>query len=410
MKYLLFIGDGMADEAQPSLGGKTPIEYAAIPAIDALAKKGVVGSVNNCPEGMRAGSDTAILSIFGYDPRRYYTGRAPLEAADFGIALHAGEIAYRCNMVTLEDGNMPFAEKCLLSHSADSVDGESANRLLAALLADGEFAAKAQKIGLCFTAGHSFRHIAVQRGVRADELRLHPPGDHQGEPIGPLLPAGGANAAALREIMRLAHEKLDRHPINAARRAAGKAPANGIWLWAAGSAAALPDFETRFGKKGGVISAVPLCRGIAALAGLERVRVEGATGETDTNLENKVAATLATLETYDFAALHVEVPDECTHNGDLAGKVQSIEWLSRRCMAPLVEAFTARGWDYRILFLSDHLTLSRTRGHAHGAVPFLLYDSRVDTLANLAFSEENGRKGPFYPDGADSCMKLLFEL
>ncbi|MBE6914484.1 MAG: 2,3-bisphosphoglycerate-independent phosphoglycerate mutase [Ruminococcaceae bacterium] len=411
MKYLLFIGDGMADNPVAELGGKTPLEYASIPTIDALCAKGVLGSVRNCPAGLPAGSDTAITSIFGCDPRKYYTGRAPLEAAASGISVKAGDIAYRCNMVAYEDASdKAFEEKRILSHSAGSIEAEDSDNIIAALFADPEFAAAAQAAGMTVNPGHSFRHIAVQSGASAEGMKLIPPHDHLGEVIGPLLPSGGSNGPVLRELMALAHRILDHHPLNEARRAAGKMPANGVWFWAEGTAVELPDFADAFGHRGGVVSAVPLCHGIAALTGLEPIFVEGATGELETNLENKVAAVIKVLETSDFAALHVEAPDECTHNGDLKGKLQSIEWLDSRCMAPLTQAFAARGWDYRILFLSDHKTLTATRGHDGDPVPFMLYDSTKDTGLGLSYSEANGLKGPCYDDGAATCMKLLFDL
>ncbi len=410
MKYLLFIGDGMADNPVPELGGKTPLEYASIPTIDALAAKGVLGSVKNCPDALPAGSDTAITSIFGCDPLKYYTGRAPLEAAASGIKLHPGDIAYRCNMVCYEDADKPFEEKRILSHSAGSIEGEVSDAIITALFADPEFAEAAAGAGMRVYTSGSFRHIAVQSGADGAGMVLTPPHDHLGEVIGSLLPSGGSNGDVLRSLMALAHEKLDRHPMNEARRKAGKMPANGIWFWAEGTAVELPNFVSQFGRMGGVISAVPLCHGIAALTGLEPVHVEGANGEIETNYEGKVAAVVETLEKYDFAALHIEAPDECTHNGDLPGKLRAIEYLDSRCMAPLVKAFEEKGWDYRILFLSDHKTLTSTRGHDGDPVPFMLYDSTVDTGLGLGYSEKNGEKGALYPVGAESCMKLLFDL
>ena len=410
MKYLLFIGDGMADNPVAELGGKTPLEYANIPTIDALAAKGVLGSVKNCPDALPAGSDTAITSIFGCDPMKYYTGRAPLEAAASGIKLVAGDIAYRCNMVCYEDADIPFEEKRILSHSAGSIEGDVSNAIITALFADPDFAEAAKKAGMAVNPAGSFRHIAVQSGANGEGMVLTPPHDHLGEVIGPLLPHGGSNGPVLKELMALAHEKLDHHPMNEARRAEGKMPANGIWFWAEGTAVELPNFVSQFGHMGGVVSAVPLCHGIAALTGLEPIFVEGANGEIETNYEGKVAAVIDCLEKYDFAALHIEAPDECTHNGDLPGKLKAIEYLDSRCMAPLVKAFDARGWDYRILFLSDHKTLTSTRGHDGEPVPFMLYDSTVDTGLGLAYSEANGEKGAYYPAGAESCMKLLFGI
>ena len=400
----------MADNPVPELGGKTPLEYAKTPTIDALAAKGVLGSVKNCPDSLPAGSDTAITSIFGCDPLKYYTGRAPLEAAATGIILKAGDIAYRCNMVCYEDGDMAFEEKRILSHSAGSIEGDVSDAIVRELFAEPEFAAAAAKAGLIVNPASSFRHIAVQSGASAEGMKLIPPHDHLGEVIGPLLPAGGSNGPVLRSLMKLAHEKLNHRPVNEARRAEGKMPANGIWFWAEGTAVELPSFPEQFGYMGGVVSAVPLCHGIAALTGLERVFVDGATGELETNYAGKVAAVVETLEKYDFAALHVEAPDECTHNGDTPGKLQAIEYLDSECMAPLVAAFDAKGWDYRILFLSDHKTLTSTRGHDGTPVPFLLYDSTVDTGLGLGYSEKNGEKGEYYPDGAASCMKLLFGI
>ncbi len=410
MKYLLFIGDGMADNPVPELGGLTPLQYAKTPTIDALAAKGVLGSVKNCPDSLPAGSDTAITSIFGCDPLKYYTGRAPLEAAATGIVLKTGDIAYRCNMVCYEDGDMPFEEKRILSHSAGSIEGDVSDAIVRELFAEPEFAAAAEKAGVMVNPASSFRHIAVQHAASAEGMKLIPPHDHLGEVIGPLLPCGGSNGPVLRDLMALAHKKLDHLPINEARRAEGKMPANGIWFWAEGTAVELPSFVEQFGKMGGVVSAVPLCHGIAALTGLERVFVDGATGELETNYAGKVAAVVETLEKYDFAALHVEAPDECTHNGDTPGKLQAIEYLDSECMAPLLAAFEEKGWDFRLLFLSDHKTLTSTRGHDGTPVPFLLYDSTVDTGLGLSYCEENGEKGEYYPCGAESCMKLLFGI
>jgi len=410
MKYVLIIGDGMADNPVPELGNKTPLQHANIPNMDRLASRGILGSVKNCPDSLPAGSDTAITSIFGCDPLKYYTGRAPLEAAASGLMLSEGDIAYRCNMVCYEDCDKPLEERKILSHSAGSIEGSESDEIVTALFADPEFAEAAENAGMTVNPGHSFRHIAVQSGAKAEGMKLIPPHDHLGEVIAPLLPSGSENAEVLKSLMALAFEKLNHHPLNEKRRTEGKMPANGIWFWAEGTAVKLPSFYEQFGKTGGVISAVPLCHGIAALTGLEPVTVEGANGELTTNFENKVAAVLETLEKHDFAALHVEAPDECTHNGDLPGKLQAIEWLDSRAVGPLCRQMTERGWDYRILILSDHKTLTSTRGHDGEPVPFILYDSRVDTGLGLSYCEANGEKGEYYPVGAKSCMQLLFEM
>lgn len=411
MKYVLVIGDGMADNPVPELGGKTPLQHAQIPHIDALARKGEVGSVTNCPEGLPPGSDTAILSIFGNDPWKCYTGRSPLEAAASGIKLAPGDVSYRCNMVALEDGDKPFSEKKILSHSGGSIEGESSVELVEYLFRDPEFRVLAEAAGLTVHPAPSFRHIAVQTGANITGIRLLPPHDHLGEVIGPLLPTGCSNANVLRTLMEKAHTVLDHHPINEKRRSEGKLPANGVWFWAEGTGVALDSFESKYHKKGVVISAVPLCHGIARLSGLNVVEVEGATGELDTNYEGKAAAAVQALkEGYDFAAVHVEAPDECTHNGDLKGKLQAIEWLDSRTVAPLTKALEDARIDYRLLLLSDHKTLTDTRGHDGDPVPFLLYDSRRDSGANLPYDEESSVPGRYFEAGAASLMPLLFEL
>lgn len=408
MKYLLVIGDGMADNPVSELGGKTPLQYAKIPAIDALASKGVVGSVQNVPAGLPAGSDTAILSIFGCDPTVCYTGRAPLEAAAAGIKLNPGDVAYRCNMVAYEDNGKPFEEKKILSHSAGSIEGEESIELICDLFNDPKFHKLAQNAGMIVHPSPSFRHVAVQKCADIDGITLIPPHDHLGEIIGPLLPFGCGNAAVLKELMIEAHTFLSHHPVNEKRRRAGKLPANGIWFWAEGTAVALPQFQPKYHHTGGVISAVPLCHGIAALVGLDLVTVEGATGELDTNYEGKVDAAVEVLKTHDFAAIHVEAPDECTHNGDLKGKLQAIEWLDSRVMAPLTEKLSRAPFSYRLLLISDHKTLTSTRGHDGDPVPYLLYDSRKDMNTGLTYSEEDGAKGP-YIDAGSKLMGMLFE-
>lgn len=410
MKYILVIGDGMADNPVEQLGGKTPLEYANIPTIDRLAAGGLLGSTINCPKGLPPGSDTAILSIFGQDPRVCYTGRSPLEAAATGIQLNPGDVSYRCNMITLEDGGLPFAEKKILSHSGGSIDGEDSMALVRDLFADPAFATLAQEAGMRVYPAPSFRHIAVQSGADIANISLIPPHDHLGEVIGPLLPSGCDNAQKLLALMELAHKVLDHHPINEKRRAAGLLPANGVWFWAEGSAVALKNFKTQYGHYGSVISAVPLCEGIARLSGLDFTQVPGATGELETNYEGKVAAALEVLRRpeNDFAAIHVEAPDECTHNGDLPGKLQAIEWLDSRVVKPLTEALENAGVDFRMLILSDHKTLTATRGHDGDPVPFLIYDSTQTIGSGLPYTEENGLKGPLVEAGT-ALMGMLFE-
>ena len=409
MKYVLVIGDGMADDPIPELGGKTPLEYARIPAMDALASAGEIGSVLTIPEGTPAGSDTAILSIFGYDPRIYYSGRAPLEAAALGITLKPGDVAYRCNMVAIEDADKPYEELRLLSHSAGSIDGEDSDALVLELFAASGFKEAAFEAGLAVYPGSSFRHIAVQKAPDISGIELTPPHDHLGERLGRLLPRGCDNANRLDRLMRLAHEVLNNHPYNEKRRAAGKLPANGIWFWAEGTAVELPGFAGKYGKTGCVISAVPLCQGIGRLIGFDSVKVEGATGELNTNYEGKAGAALDSLKRHDFAVIHIEAPDECSHDGDIKGKVQAIERVDSRVVAPIAAALKRLGEDFRMLIMSDHRTLMATRGHDGSPVPYIIYDSRYDKKTGLSYCEADAQRGSYINDGTE-LMSMLFEI
>ena len=430
MKYFLVIGDGMADNPVPSLGNRTPLEYAKHPVIDSLAARGEVGSVVNCPKPLPAGSETAILSIFGCDPLKYFTGRSPMEAAALGIPLRAGDACYRCNLVTMESGSMPYEEKRILSHSAGSISGEDAKGIVLALTADPEFAAALREARMEIPPVPTFRPLAVQHEGDFSGIRFIPPHDHLGEKCGPLLPQaeaapdaagtpGGAagtshrsaadRAAVFTGLQKLANRILEHHPLNDARRAAGKMPANGIWFWAEGTALKLPDFKEEYGCGGAVVSAVPICHGIGVLRGLEMVEVEGATGEIDTNFEGKMEAAWRKLNEYDFVCLHLEAPDECTHNGDLPGKLQSIEWRDSRLVAPLVRRMDEAGMEYRILLLSDHKTLTSTRGHDGDPVPYLIFDSRADTGRGGAYNEPEGLKGPMELHG-HRLLRKLFEM
>jgi len=408
MKYILVIGDGMADDPIPELDGKTPLQYANIPAMDTLASAGTLGSVMTIPEGMPAGSDTAILSIFGYDPREYYFGRAPLEAAAKDIRLAPGDIAYRCNMIAVEDGEIPFEKKKILSHSAGAISGEESDTLIIDLFNSPEFKAAADEAGICIYPGSSFRHLIVQTKPNNLRLSLAPPHDHLNELLGQYLPHGCINASVLKNLINLSHQILNNHPINIKRREAGKLPANCVWFWAEGTAVKLPDFTEKYGKTGSVISAVPLCQGIGVLIGLDKVYVEGATGELNTNYEGKVDAAIEALKTHDFVTIHIEAPDECTHNGDLKGKLQAIEWIDSRVAAPLLKKLRESGSDFRLLLMSDHRTLSSTRGHDNGPVPYILYDSRVDNKTGMKFCEDEAKKGELIPD-ATILMNTIFK-
>ena len=409
MKYILIIGDGMADNPVPELGGRTPLQAAEKPAIDALAAKSRLGSVRTVPGSMPPGSDTAILSIFGCDPCRYFTGRSPLEAAGCGVPVESGCASYRCNMICLEDGDQPFECKKILSHNAGSIDGETSIAVITQLCADPEFRAALDAAGMTIWPTPSFRHMAVQKGGDIRGIVLKPPHDILGRVIGDYAFHGNDNAKTLWNLMELANRKLEHLPLNEARRAAGKKPANGIWFWAEGTAVQLPDFAARYGHTGSVISAVPLVHGIGALTGLKRITVEGATGEVDTNYAGKLqAAKDALLAGDDFLCVHLEAPDEATHNGSLRDKLLAIRQLDSLIVAPLTAWMEEQGMDYRLLLLSDHKTLMSSRTHDGDPVPYMIYDSTRPQSCGLSYTEENGEKGPYVDKGTD-LMSLLFE-
>ena len=408
MKYILVIGDGMADNPLPELDGKTPLEAAVKPVIDALAQAGTLGSVRTVPELLPPGSDTAILSIFGCDPNRYFTGRSPLEAAGCGVSLEPGCASFRCNMICVEDGDGPFDEKRILSHNAGYIDGETSMAIIRELCEEPEFHAAMEKAGMTISPTPSFRHIAQQKGGDIRGLVATPPHDILGQQVGDYAFSGNDNAATLWSLMELANRKLEHLPCNEARRAQGKKPANGIWFWAEGTAVALPNFVERYGHGGSVISAVPLVHGIGALTGLKPVTVEGATGEVDTNYAGKLQAAKDALAGGDeFLCLHLEAPDESTHNGSLPDKLLAIHQLDSLIVAPLLQWLQEQKMDYRLLLLSDHKTLMSTRTHDGDPVPFLLYDSTAPRSDGLSYTEANGEKGPFVEHGTD-LMALLF--
>lgn len=407
MKYLLIIGDGMADNPVEALGGRTPLQAAKHPTIDRMAASGIVGSVINCPKPLPAGSETAILSIFGCDPRKYFTGRSPMEAAALGLKLREGDCCYRCNLVTMDEGDMPYEEKHILSHSAGSISGEDALATIDALTSDPEFATALKKYNMEIPPVPTFRPLAIEHNGDFSGVCFAPPHDHLGEKCAPLIACGSENARKFAELQRIANRVLEHHPVTERRRASGKMGANGIWFWAEGTAVSLPDFKEEYGCGGAVISAVPICHGIGVLRGLEMVEVEGATGEIDTNFEGKLEAAWQKVNEYDFVCLHLEAPDECTHNGDLSGKVQAIEWLDSRLIAPLLARMEQAGMEYRALVLSDHKTLTSTRGHDGDPVPYIIYDSRADTRGGGVYDEAAGEKGPFEPDGSVLLRKLF---
>lgn len=364
MKYVVLLGDGMADEPLPELNGKTPLEVANIPNMDRLAREGELGMAQTIPAGFPPGSDVANLSVFGYDPTVCYSGRSPLEAASMEVELGPEDIAFRLNLVTLEDRDgVPHMD----DFSAGHITSEEAARIIATLqqqLGDDRFS---------FYAGVSYRHLMVWHGGK-EELSFTPPHDITGQPIAAYQPKG-EGAAELLQLAAKAKELLAAHPVNVERVAAGKKPANAIWLWGHGRAPRMETLQQKFAISGAVISAVDLIKGIGVYAGLDVIEVPGATGYLDTDYEAKARYALEALKTRDYVYVHVEAPDEASHSGDLTEKIRAIEAFDQLVVGTVLDGLPDLG-DYRVLVLPDHPTPIEKMTHTGAAVPFILFDSR----------------------------------
>lgn len=380
MKYIVVLGDGMADEPIQQLGGKTPLAYAKTPAMDALAKVSEIGMVHTIPQGMSPGSDTANLSVMGYDPKEYYTGRSPLEALSIGVAMQATDVALRCNLVTLSEGE-PYEEKTIIDHSSGEISTEDSAVLLDAVrqaLEDDIYK---------FYLGTSYRHCLIWN--QGTVVSLTPPHDVLGQVIGKYLPED----SVLAQMQKKSYDILVNHPINVERKKQGKNPANSCWFWGAGTKPALSSFEEKFHKKGVMISAVDLLKGIAVGAGMDNITVEGANGGLHTNYEGKAQAAADALlkDGYDFVYIHVEAPDEMGHQGSVEKKVQAIEFLDERVIKYVKEQMDAAGADYRMLVLPDHPTPICVRTHTSDPVPYLLYDSTAPVRKTWNYNEAEAK-------------------
>jgi 2,3-bisphosphoglycerate-independent phosphoglycerate mutase len=407
MKYIILIGDGMADNPIPHMGGSTPLEIAVKPNMDRLAAMSEVGLVRTVPIGLPPGTDIAVLSILGYNPHECYSGRSPLEAAGSGVALGDGDICFRCNMITVGESDI-YGEKPILSHNGGEIDGASADELLEALINDVEFKRVADEYNIVFHKTASFRHLAVVAQGDINRLTTAPPHEHLGERLLPHLPTGNDLAVGLCRLMKRADAVLSAHRINKLRMENGLQPANGIWFWAEGSAVSLPSMYDMYQKKGLVISAVPLVWGLANLAGLDIAKVPGATGCLDTNYEGKAEYALRGLaDGYDYVIVHIEAPDECTHNGDIDGKIEAIRRIDARCLEHILEGADALEGGYRLLLISDHKTLSSTRGHCGDPVPFVIYDSRINRQSGKAYTEAQCADGVMIEDGTEMLGRLF---
>lgn len=398
MKYIVVLGDGMADEPLEELGGKTVLAYANTPNMDRLSKLSEVGMVHTIPEGMNPGSDTANLSVIGYDPKEYYSGRSPLEALSIGVPMKDTDIAIRCNIVTISEDDVPFEEKTIIDHSSSEISTEDCAVLLKEV--EKQLANETYQ----FYVGTSYRHCLIWNKGQVAELT--PPHDVLGQVIGQYLPKD----AVLREMMKKSYDILVNHPINIERKKKGLNPANCCWFWGAGTKPQLSSFEEKTGKKGMMVSAVDLLKGIAVGAGMGVALVEGANGGLHTNYAGKVEAAVnaVTKEGYDFAYIHVEAPDEMGHQGSIERKVKAVELLDSEVIGPVVEKMKAAGEDFRLLVLPDHPTPICKRTHTSDNVPYMLYDSTNPQSHTWNYNEEEGRKsGNFVAEGHKLMDKFL---
>lgn len=400
MKYLVILGDGMADRPIDSLGGKTPLAYASTPEMDELAAKGEIGMVHTIPDGMKPGSDTANLSVLGYNPRKFYSGRSPLEALSIGVPMKETDIALRCNIVTLSEEEDSYEERTMVDHSSGEISTEDCAVLLEAVKKELETE------NFHFYVGTSYRHCLIwENGEVADLVQPH---DILGQCIGDKLPEN----EALRYMMKRSYEILVNHPINIERRKKGLHPANSCWFWGAGTKPALYPFTERTHVKGAMISAVDLLKGIAVGTSMKVIHVEGANGGLDTNYEGKAQAALDVLtkDGYDFVYVHLEGPDEMGHQGSVEKKVKAIEYLDSRIIKPIVDGLKAAGEDFRMVILPDHPTPIEIRTHSAEEVPYLLYDSTGERNETWHYNEREAAATDNYIAEGHKLIEYLLEM
>lgn len=401
MKYLIVLYDGMADYPVPCFDGKTPMMMAKKPVFDSLAQRATVGLVRTVAPGLKPGSDVANLSVLGYDPKLYYTGRSPLEAVSMGVQMADTDIALRCNLVTLSDEEN-YEDKTMVDYCAGDISTAEAAELIAAVqegLGNDVFS---------FYPGVSYRHCLIWKNGTTDLGNMTPPHDISGRVVGEYL-SQSENAAPLLELMKKSVEILKNHPVNQARVAAGKRPATSIWLWGEGKKPILKPFEELYGVKGSIISAVDLLKGIAISAGMNAPDVEGATGYIDTNYAGKVAAAIDAWDSgSDLVYLHFEGPDECGHRGEPENKVKAIELIDEKVLVPLIDKLDSTGEDYKIMILPDHPTPIVTGTHAGDPVPFLIYEKEREVESGVTSIDEETAKttGVFVEKGYE-LMKIF---
>jgi 2,3-bisphosphoglycerate-independent phosphoglycerate mutase len=393
MKYLIVLVDGAADVKLAELGGKTPLQAARLTNTNKIAQLGQIGLVNTIPAGMSPGSDTANLSVLGYDPAVYHTGRSPLEAVSMGIDLAESDACFRCNLVTLTDEEADYPAKHIIDHSAGDITSAEAAVLIQAV--DTAFGTES----IHFYPGVSYRHAMIVKNGSVD-FDLTPPHDVLGQQIGAYLPKG-PDSGFIEDMMVGSYDLLSVHPVNLDRISRGLNPANSIWIWGQGRKPKLSSFFEKYHVNGVAISAVDLIKGIALCAGLESIDVAGATGTLHTNFEGKAAAAIKALQDgKDFVYIHVEAPDECSHQGDLSGKIKSVELIDEKIVGPLYEYLANTEEDFKILVLPDHPTPIAIRTHTALPVPFVLFDSTKHLYnGENEFSEVAAEKGLYFNNG-----------
>lgn len=401
MKYLVVLCDGMADTPVEKLGGKTPMEAANKPYMDALAQKSEVGMCKTVADGLKPGSDVANLSVLGYDAKTCYSGRSPLEAANLGIDLNDNQIALRCNLVTLSDADR-YEDRVMVDYCGGDISTEEADELIKAL--QQHFGNETYH----FYTGVQYRHCLVVNGGTLG-LELTPPHDISDRVIGQYL-SKAPQARQFIDIMKESVAVLENHPVNVARKAKGLRPANSAWFWGEGKRPNLDNFTEKFGIKGSVVSAVDLIRGIGRLSGMNVAVVEGATGYIDTNFDGKANAAIDEFKNgQDFVFVHLEAPDECGHRGETDNKVRAIELIDEKILEPVAEYLKSTNEHYRVLVMPDHPTPIAVKTHTSNPVPFMIYDSEVEQNG-VKFTEENAKGTGLYIDDSRKLMPRFLNI
>ncbi|MBQ3181262.1 MAG: cofactor-independent phosphoglycerate mutase [Clostridia bacterium] len=401
MKYIVFLCDGMADYPLDSLGGKTPLAVANNPNMNELSKRGELGLVKTVADHLSPGSDVANLSVLGYDPDVYYTGRSPLEALSIGVNLKDNDVTFRANVVTLS-GEENYEDKTMVDYSSGEITTAEAHELINYLKENMSFD------DISLYGGTSYRHLVVWNGGSTN-VTLTPPHDISDKKVTEYLPKGDG-ADTLLAMMKKSHELLVNHPINKDRIARGLNPANSLWIWGEGTKPMLSAFSEKFGLSGTMISAVDLLKGIGEGVKMDVLEVEGATGNIDTNFDGKAQAAIEAFKGgTDFVYIHMEAPDECGHHGDTGDKIRSIELIDEKVIKPVVEYLKSTKDDFRVLITPDHPTPIALKTHVRDAIPFVIYDSRKDTGLGLDYTEENAKNTGLYIEPGYKLIERLLE-